>query len=75
MSATVFPPVLPVIPPRRADMRYIFISYDILHIPYFVYKYVYIYIRRRRQRCTLAAEGDHDKIVETLVEAKADPCA
>ena len=23
----------------------------------------------------LAAEGGHDKIVETLVEAKADPCA
>ena len=23
----------------------------------------------------MAAEGGHDKIVETLVEAKADPCA
>jgi ankyrin repeat protein len=30
---------------------------------------------RKQTALHLAAEGGHDKIVETLVEAKADPCA
>ncbi len=34
------------------------------------------YIHQRKQTALhLAAEGGHGKIVETLVEAKADPCA
>jgi len=44
MFTTVFPPVLTVIPLRQADIIYTFISYYILYISYFIYKYVYICI-------------------------------
>ena len=75
MFTTVFPPVLTVIPPRQADIIYIFISYYILYISYFIY-YVYLYIYQMDKTALhLAAERGHGKIVETLVEAKADPCA
>ena len=74
MFTTVFPPVLTVIPLRQADIIYIFISYYILYISYYIYIYTYIY-QWERTALHLAAEGGHDKIVETLVEAKADPCA
>ncbi len=49
-----------------------------MYITYYIYKYFlyYIYIYQyERTALHLAAEGGHDKIVETLVEAKADPCA
>ncbi len=36
--------------------------------------YLYIY-QRKRTPLHKAAEYGHGKIVETLVEAKADPCA
>ena len=75
MFTTVFPPVLTVIPLRQADIIYIFISYYILYISYFIY-YIYLYMYQwKRTALHLAARGGHDKIVETLVEAKADPCA
>ena len=74
MFTTVFPPVLTVIPPRQADIKYIFISYYILQISYFIYKYIHIYQGKRTALHYAAAEG-HGKMVETLVEAKADPCA
>ena len=43
---------------------------------YFIY-YIYFYIYQLEKKTALhwAAGGGHDKIVETLVEAKADPCA
>ena len=44
MFTTVFPPVLTVIPLRQADIIYIFISYYILYISYFIYKYIHMYI-------------------------------
>ena len=75
MFTTVFPPVLTVIPLRQADIIYIFISHYILYISYFIF-YIYSYIYQyERTALHLAAEGGHGKIVETLVEAKADPCA
>ncbi len=75
MFTTVFPPVLTVIPLRQADIIYIFISYYILYMSYFIY-YIYSYIHQLNKTALhLAAEGGHDKIVKTLVEAKADPCA
>ena len=75
MFTTVFHPVLTVIPLRQADIIYIFISYFILYISYYIY-YIYSYIYQyERTALHLAAEGGHDKIVERLVEAKADPCA
>jgi hypothetical protein len=75
MFTTVFPLVLTVIPLRQADIMYIFISYYILYISYFIY-YMYSHLYQgQRTALHLAAEGGHDKIVETLVEAKADPCA
>ena len=75
MFTTVFPPVLTVIPLRQADTIYIFISYYILYISYFVF-YIYLYIYQEKKTALhFAAGGGHDKIVETLVEAKADPCA
>ena len=75
MFTTVFPPVLTVIPLRQADIIYIFISYYILYISYFVF-YIYLYIYQEKKTALhLAAKGGHDKMVETLVEAKADPCA
>ncbi len=74
MFTTVFPPVLTVIPLRQADIKYIYISYYILYIIFYIQIYLYIY-QGQRTALHLAAEGGHDKIVETLVEAKADPCA
>ncbi len=75
MFTTVFPPVLTVIPLRQADIIYIFISYYILYLSYFIFD-IYSYIYQLKQTALhLAAGGGHDKIVETLVEAKADPCA
>ncbi len=74
MFTTVFPPVLTVIPLRQADIKYVFILYFILYISYFMYKYIHIY-QEERTALHLAARGGHGKIVETLVEAKADPCA
>ena len=41
-----------VIPLRQADIIYILISYYILYISYFIYKYVHMYVSMRRQRCT-----------------------
>jgi ankyrin repeat protein len=75
MFTTVFRPVLTVIPLRQADIIYIFISYYILYISYFIY-YIYLYTNQLKQTAlhSAAARG-HDKIVETLVEAKADVCA
>ena len=62
MFTTVFPPVLTPILLRQADIIYI---------------YIYILYIYQIQDTPLhyAAEGGHGKIVETLVEAKADPCA
>ena len=37
-----------------------------------IYSYIY---QGKRTALHWAAGGGHDKIVETLVEAKADPCA
>ena len=75
MFTTVFPPVLTVIPLRQVDIKYIFISYSILYLSYFIF-YIYLYIYQEKKTALhFAAEGGHDKIVETLVEAKADPCA
>ncbi len=37
--------------------------------------YSYVYQWDKKTALHLAAEGGHDKMVETLVEAKADPCA
>ena len=75
MFTTVFPPVLTVIPLRQAEIIYIFISYYILYISY-IYIFIYLYIYQDKKTALhLAAEGGHDKMVETLVEAKADPCA
>ncbi len=75
MFTAVFPPVLTVIPLRQADIIYIFISYYILYISYFIY-YMYSYLYQgQRTALHWAAWFGHDKIVETLVEAKADPCA
>jgi hypothetical protein len=75
MFTTVFPPVLTVMPLRQADIIYIFISYYILYISYFIY-YIYLYTNQLKQTALhYAAGGGHDKIVETLAEAKADPCA
>jgi ankyrin repeat protein len=42
--------------------------------PTYIYIYIYIY-QRQRTPLHLAAYGDHGKIVEALVEAKADLCA
>jgi ankyrin repeat protein len=43
------------------------------HILYIIFKsYIYQF---KRTALHLAAARGHDKIVETLVEAKADPCA
>ena len=37
---------------------------------------MFIYIHQWKETALhLAAKGGHDKMVETLVEAKADPCA
>ncbi len=75
MFTTVFPPVLTAIPLRQADIIYIFISYSVLYISYFIY-YIYLYIYQEKMTALhWAAGGGHDKIVETLLEAKADPCA
>ncbi len=75
MFTTVFPPVLTAIPLRQADTIYIFISYYTLYISYFIY-YICSYIHQYEETALhFAAKGGHDKIVETLVEAKADPCA
>jgi hypothetical protein len=75
MFTTVFPPVLTVIPLRKADIIYIFISYYILYMSYFIY-YMYLYMYQwKKTALHWAAKGGHAKIVETLVEAKADPCA
>ncbi len=75
MFTTFFPPVLTVIPPRQADIIYIFISYYILYISYFIY-YICLYIYQDQKTALhLAAARGHGKTVETLVEAKADPCA
>ena len=62
MFTTVFPPVLTPILLRQADIIYIYIYY------------IYIY-QSQHTPLHYAAEGDHGKIVETLVEAKEDPCA
>ena len=41
-----------------------------------IYIYIYIYINQMESTpLHYAAKGGHGKIVETLVEAKADPCA
>ena len=54
------------------------------YIHTYIYTYIYIYIhtnthththQRQRTALHLAAYGDHGKIVEALVEAKADLCA
>jgi hypothetical protein len=75
MFTTVFPPVLTVIPLRQADIIYIFTSYYILYISYFIY-YIYLYLYQDKKTALhFAAIHGHDKTVETLVEAKADPCA
>jgi hypothetical protein len=76
MFTTVFPPVLTPIPLRQADTYYIYIlsiMYIIFNILY-IKIYLYIY-QEEKTPLHLAAEGGHGKIVETLVEAKADPCA
>jgi hypothetical protein len=75
MFPTVFPPVLTPIPLRQADIIYIYIyiSYYIFHI---IYICTCLYIcQYKRTPLHFAAEKGHGKIVETLVEAKADPCA
>ncbi len=75
MFTTVFPPVLTVIPLRQDDIIHIFISYYIFYISYFIY-YICLYIHQLKWTALhLAAVGGHDKIVETLVKVKADPCA
>jgi hypothetical protein len=61
---TVFPPVLTPIPLRQAEIICIL----------FVKIYLYIY-QEKKTLLHLAAQNGHGKIVETLVEAKADPCA
>ncbi len=65
MFTTVFPPVL-----SQADIicMYIYIMYYIYHILFKSYIY-----QDQQTALHLAAEGGHDKIVETLVKAKADP--
>jgi hypothetical protein len=70
MFTTVFPPVL-----SQADILYMYtyIMYHVYHISSIIFK-SYIY-QEKRTALHLAAGGGHDKIVETLVEAKADPCA
>ncbi len=72
MFTTVFPPVLTPIPPNDKLIQYIFIYiiYYIHHILYIIYIYQQEYTPLH-----LAAEQGHGKIVETLVEAKADLCA
>ena len=62
MFTTVFPPVLTPILLRQADIIYIYI--------YIIYIY-----QGQRTPLHFAAKYGHGKIVETLVEAKADPCA
>ena len=43
---------------------------------YTLYVYIHLYVyQNKRTALHYAAEGGHGKIVETLVEAKADPCA
>ncbi len=70
MFTTVFPPVL-----SQADIicMYIYIMYHVYHILYIIFK-SYIY-QGQRTALHWAAVGGRGKIVETLVEAKADPCA
>ena len=46
-----------------------YIIFNILYIK--IYLYIY---QNQRTPLHLAAEGGHGKIVETLVEAQADPC-
>ena len=48
----------------------IYYIFHILNINIFIYIY-----QREKTALHFAAEGGHGKIVETLVEAKADPCA
>jgi hypothetical protein len=46
------------------------------HILYIIYIHIYTHIYQNQQTALhLAAERGHGKIVETLVEAKADLCA
>ncbi len=49
-----------------------YIIYYLLHIIY-ICTFIYIY-QIQQTPLHLAAEGGHGKIVEALVEAKADPC-
>jgi hypothetical protein len=48
----------------------IYYIFHILNINIFIYIY-----QRKNTALHFAARGGHGKIVETLVEAKADPCA
>jgi hypothetical protein len=57
---------------------FLHILYYICIIFYMLYEYIYIYIYIYQWKKTplhYAAEYGHGKIVETLLEAKADPCA
>ena len=77
MFTTVFPPVLTPIPRRQADVIYVYI-YDIFYISYLCIVHTNIFIYTYQGGGTplhYAADLGHGKIVETLVQAKADVCA
>jgi hypothetical protein len=69
-----FPYSLPS-PRDKLIYNIFYVSYYILYTSYFIY-YIYKYMYQIKWTpLHHAAEKGHGKIVETLVEAKADPCA